>query len=143
METTECYALSVNIRGGSSVCISECGGIQLRSGEMLIVQAPLAEALYKQYKPHLSRPIPARINGRLRHSYYDTRRVNVLLNPDPASGATSESEHSSDEAKPVTDVKEKPKEFMDMVSDRSMDSPPAKKKRRTRKTVKKKQEGET
>ena len=81
--TTDCFALSVNIRGGSSIFISECGGIQLRSGELLIVQAPLAAALHKQYKPHLSEPIPARIEGRLRHTYYDTRRINVLLNPKP------------------------------------------------------------
>jgi len=142
--STDCFALSVSIKGGSSVCIQECGGIQLKSGDILLVKAPLAAALSLRYKENLSEPIACEIDGRLRFSHYDYRRLRLVLKPkhkaiimDKMIIEIPNATETKEEKEGLVEVNMSMKDLADNCS---MDSDKGKKKRRTRKAKRKEDE---
>jgi len=122
----DCFALSVQVNGGSSVCVVECGGIQVTSGDILLLKMPLARQIYQQYKPHFCEPVKCQLQDqpRLRHGHYEHRRLKMVLSP---------MENVSIKEEIIDASKER---IEDIAKNRSMNSEPAKKKRRTKAPVK-------
>jgi hypothetical protein len=163
----DCYALIADIRGHSSLCVVECGGIQVQSGDMILARAPFAGALHVQYKPHLSEPKAVTLCGSksLRHGHYELRkhkqvvqgqkRVDYVDIKEKHVEKIEEPRHEEpkpnvEEVKAFFEKKEpesievsEHKSIEDIADNRSMENPKAKKKARRKRQPAKAKRKET
>lgn len=135
MSTVDCFALAAYIKGGSSVCIVECGGVYLKSGDLLLVKHPLAQHIWDRYSPYFSKPISVQLQDatKLRNGHYEVRRLKLFLGEKPTE-TTAHVEPVNISEKHV----EEPKEIEHVAVNRSMASPDGQK--RTRRKAKRKEE---
>jgi hypothetical protein len=119
----KCYELRVSeqMTGGSSVCVTECGGVQLRYGESLFVKPGYAGPLFVKYKGCFESPVEVERQN-LRGVYYDWAKA---TRPDEVN----EPEISIEPGRPL-DEEDVQEIIEDLKEDKSMGSKSAAAKRR-------------